>query len=144
SQVAYAPQTKRIEPWEPNATALLDPANLKWKDLVAPGTPLPTPWHKEEFESYEREIQTRRRQIRAQSRPESEMDSLFKEERQHEDALLTSEKYARSVGAFEGAIYEAHGYYRPQANCIMFTRHDSFCAVCQRAIERIIAMYASQ
>ena len=33
-----------VEPWEPNVTALLDPAKLKWKDLVAQGTPLPTPW----------------------------------------------------------------------------------------------------
>jgi len=32
------------EPDAPNVTALLDPANLKWKDLVAPDTPLPTPW----------------------------------------------------------------------------------------------------
>src|SRR5215210_8503328 len=47
SPVAYAPATTRIEPWEPNATALLDPANLKWKDLVEPGTPVPTPWNKE-------------------------------------------------------------------------------------------------
>ena len=33
--------------------------------------------------------------------------------------------FARSrgkVGAFEGAHYEAKGYYRPEANCIMFTR----------------------
>lgn len=34
---------KKAEPWEPNLTALLDPARLKWRDLVEPGTPLPTP-----------------------------------------------------------------------------------------------------
>lgn len=33
----------KAEPWEPNVTALLDPAGLKWRDLVEPGTPLPTP-----------------------------------------------------------------------------------------------------
>lgn len=32
-----------VEPWEPNITALLDPANLKWGDLVVAGTPIPTP-----------------------------------------------------------------------------------------------------
>lgn len=32
-----------VEPWEPNVTALLDPAALKWRDLVEPGTPVPTP-----------------------------------------------------------------------------------------------------
>ena len=36
-----APQT--VEPWEPNLTALLDPSALKWRDLVEPGTPIPTP-----------------------------------------------------------------------------------------------------
>jgi hypothetical protein len=142
SQVAYAPATKRIEPWEPNVTALLDPANLKWRDLVSSGTPIPTPWHKDAFEAYEHETQTKRRELRAQNRPESEMNTLFREEKQREDALLASDQYANKVGAFEGADYEAHGYYRPQENCIMFTRHDSFCAVCRRAIERIIAMYA--
>jgi len=92
----------------------------------------------------EHEIQSQRREIRAQHRPESEMDKLFKEERQKEDAMLASDKYSDRVGAFEGANYQAHGYYRPQENCIMFTRHDAFCAVCRRAIERIIEMYASQ
>jgi hypothetical protein len=33
----------RVEPWEPNLTALLDPARLKWRELVEPGTPIPTP-----------------------------------------------------------------------------------------------------
>lgn len=32
-----------VEPWEPNITALLNPKQLKWKDLVTPGTPIPTP-----------------------------------------------------------------------------------------------------
>jgi IgA Peptidase M64/Peptidase M64 N-terminus len=31
------------EPWEPNITALHDPSALKWRDLVEPGTPVPTP-----------------------------------------------------------------------------------------------------
>jgi hypothetical protein len=144
SQVAYAPATRRFEPWEQNVTALLDPTNLKWKDLVTPGTPIPTLWRKQEFENYEREIQNRRRQIREQNRPKSEMDALFREERRKADELLAADKYAKNVGAFEGANYEAHGYYRPQENCIMFTRHDTFCAVCRHAIERIIAMYATQ
>jgi hypothetical protein len=33
----------KAEPWEPNITALHDPSALKWRDLVEPGTPLPTP-----------------------------------------------------------------------------------------------------
>jgi hypothetical protein len=142
SQVAYLSSGKKIEPWEPNATALLDPISLKWKDLVTAGTPLPTPWRKDDFENMEKEIQGKRRELRAANRPESEMNKLFTDERQKEDQLLGKDQYSGHVGAFEGANYEAHGYYRPQENCIMFTRYDVFCAVCSRAIERIIGMYA--
>ena len=139
SDVAYLPAAERAEPWEPNVTALLDPGALKWKDLVAPGTPLPTPWPKEEFERYTKEAQQRRREIRAANRPEGEMDSLMREERIRDAALLNSGPYAGRVGAFEGANYEAHGYFRPQVDCIMFTRDRvPFCAVCRRAIETIL------
>jgi hypothetical protein len=143
SSVAYAPATERVEPWEPNATALLDPSGLKWKDLVSPGTPIPTPWSKDEFEKYSREIQKRRGEIRKQKLPESVMEALFREELRHEQAMFAKEKYAGKVGAFEGAIYEAKGYYRPEIDCIMFTRTNHFCAVCRRAIERIIELYSS-
>ncbi|HJZ10705.1 MAG TPA: M64 family metallopeptidase, partial [Acidobacteriota bacterium] len=51
SDVAYLPG-EVVEPWEPNATALLDPKNVKWKDLVDASTPIPTPWQKEAFEKY--------------------------------------------------------------------------------------------
>jgi len=142
SQVAYLPPAKKIEPWEPNVTALLNPAKLKWNDLVALGTPVPTTWRKDDFEALERETQDQRRQLRAQNRPESDIDALIKQEKAKEDALLAHDKYSDRVGAFEGADYEAHGYYRPQENCIMFTRFEAFCAVCRRAIERIIAMYS--
>jgi IgA Peptidase M64/Peptidase M64 N-terminus len=144
SAVAYAPATERIEPWEENATALLDPANLKWKDLVSPDTPLPTPWNKTDFENYSLDIQKRRAQLRKDKRPESEMEALFREELKHEQEMFAREKYAGKVGAFEGAMYEARGYYRPEVDCIMFSRTDHFCKVCSRAIEKIIAMYASK
>ena len=144
SDVAYEPAADRVEPREPNATALLDPANLKWKGLVSPGTPIPTPWKKDAFEALSREIQKRRRQIRAENRPEEEMDSLFREQKAKETKMLAAEPYAGKVGAFEGAMYEAKGYYRPQADCIMFSRNDvGFCAVCRRAIERVIELYSS-
>ena len=143
SDVAYLPAADRVEPWEPNVTALLDPASLKWKDLVTAGTAVPTPWPKDAFESYTREIQQRRRQIRAQNRPESEMDSLFREEEKHDTALLNEGAHAHRVGAFEGANYEAKGYYRPQSDCIMFTRDNvPFCAVCQRAIAQVLDLYS--
>ena len=142
SPVAYVPAKERIEPWEPNATALLDPSNLKWKDLVSPDTPIPTPWSKEAFEQYSREIQKRRAELRKNKRPESEMEDLFAEELKHEAEMFAAEKFAGRVGAFEGALYESRGYYRPQVDCIMFSRTNFFCAVCRQAIERVIDMYS--
>jgi hypothetical protein len=142
SDVAYNPPAEKIEPWEPNVTALLDPPLLKWRSLVSPDTPIPTPWDEEGFEKYSRELQKKRQQIRREDRPESDMDALFNEEKVHEEKMLGEEKYAGKVGAFEGANYEAKGYYRPQVNCIMFTRTDHFCQVCRSAIERIIDFYS--
>ncbi|MFB3852333.1 MAG: IgA Peptidase M64 [Vicinamibacterales bacterium] len=143
SDVAY--QTgieERPEPWEPNITALKDPASLKWRDLVEPSTPIPTPWSKEEFEARSREWQERRAEIRAKNLPESEMNALFREQQEWETKFLSSMTYSGKVGAFEGASYEPKGLFRPEADCIMFTRDAvGFCRVCRRAIERIIDMH---
>ena len=143
SPVAYAPASARVEPWEPNVTALLDVRALKWRDLVEPGMPLPTRWQKETFEAASRAYQERRAKIRADNRPEEEMEALFAEVRASEVKLFAAEKYAGKVGAFEGANYEAKGYYRPEVDCIMFTRSQAFCAVCRRAIETVINLYAA-
>jgi len=136
SAVASLPAVDRVEPWEPNVTALLDPAALKWRDLVGTGTPMPTPWPKSEFEDYSRSIQEKRRVVRAADRAEAEINALFREEQERETALLSSGPWAGRVGVFEGANYEARGYYRSQQDCIMFTRDNvGFCAVCRRAIQ---------
>ena len=71
------------------------------------------------------------------------MDRLFREQQARETALLSSMEYSGKVGAFEGASYEPTGLYRPEADCIMFTRDRvDFCAVCQRAIENVIDQYS--
>ena len=144
SDVAYETGAAiKKEPWEPNVTALLDPAALKWRDLVTPGTPLPTPWPKEKFEEQSRAFQARRREIRKQNAPEEEMDAHFRRQLAADEQVLKSGAYPTAVGAFEGASYEARGLYRPQADCIMFTRDRvGFCAVCRRAISRIIDLYS--
>ena len=144
SDVAYETgAAEKPEPWEPNITALHDAAQLKWKDLVTPGTPLPTPWSKEEYEKHTAAIQQRRRDIRARNAPEAEMDALFREQQAWDTKFLSSMTYSGRVGAFEGAGYEAQGLYRPEADCIMFTRDQvGFCRVCRRAIERIIDLYS--
>ena len=141
SDVAYGSPPDRPEPWERNATA--DGANPKWKALVSPGVPLPTPWRKKEFEDHSHATQKKRRAIRAANRPEAEMDALFREQQKWETKQLGSEKHAGKVGAFEGALYEAQGYFRPQADCVMFTRDEvPFCRVCQLALDEVIDLYA--
>ncbi len=144
SPVSYAAADKpTVEPWEPNVTALLDPWNVKWKRApTSPVVPLPTPWPKAEFETYERGIQARRAKLRADRRPEAEMSALFHEEQQHIEALFAKAKYRDAVGAFQGGNYSATGYYRPQLQCMMFTRADAFCSVCQQAITDIIDLYS--
>ena len=143
SPSAYESPAGRPEPWEPNVTGLHDAKSPKWRSLLSPGIPIPTPWHEEDFQSFEAGIQKRRKQIRAERRPESEMDALFLEEKAEETKLLSSEKYAGKLGAFEGANYESKGYFRPQTDCVMFSRDDvPFCAVCQDAIRRVIDLYA--
>jgi hypothetical protein len=143
SPVAYASPATRVEPWEPNATALADPARIKWRQLVTPGTPVPTPWPKQQFEDYERGIQARRAQLRKDRRPESEMTALFREEAAHVATLFAGHPHAHAVGAFEGANYEATGYYRPQLQCLMFDRVSPFCDVCSAAIEATIDLYSA-
>jgi hypothetical protein len=142
SPVAYQSSGARMEPWEPNATALRDPSKLKWKQHVQAGTPLPTPWPKAEYEAYSRDYQKRRAALRAANRPESEMSALFKEDLAHTKELFSKAQYRTAIGAFEGANYEASGYYRPAMQCIMFDRSDQFCPVCRDGIGEIIDLYA--
>ena len=139
SDVAYETGGEKIEPWEPNVTALHDPSGLKWKDLVLAGTPLPTPWAKDEYEKHSAVVQAERRRLRATGAPESEMDKLFASQLEWESKFLSTMTHSGKVGAFEGASYEPKGLYRPEADCIMFTRDPvGFCRVCRRAIERVI------
>lgn len=141
SDTAYLSPEGRPEPWEPNVTA--SPKAAKWADLVAAGTPLPTPWPKDAFARRAKELQDRRKALRAENRPEAEMDALFLEQQKEETALLSRQPWSGKVGAFEGANYESTGYYRPQMDCVMFSRDPvPFCAVCQRALSRVIDLYA--
>ena len=131
------------EPWEPNVTALHDPENLKWGDLVADDTPLPTPWDREAFEQGSTAAQRERGSLRAAGAPENELDALFTAQMDRETVLLQAMRHAGRVGAFEGASYEPTGLYRPEVDCIMFTRNPvGFCRVCQRAITRVIDQYS--
>ena len=107
-----------VEPWEPNITALLDPARLKWGHLVQEGTPLPTPWDKQGHE-----LGSRSNGENSEAGP----------------TVRGKEPQAGVVGAFEGASYTATGLYRPALTCVMFSRNEpDFCPVCREAIEKMI------
>jgi hypothetical protein len=144
SQVSYERfNPPGSEPWEPNVTALLDPQHLKWGDLVAAGTPIPTPWNQEAYDKLVLGYEKIRHDLREKNAPEEQMEALFQEVREKTTPMLHAEKYFGKVGAFQGADYEAKGLYRPELDCIMFSRNPkSFCSVCARAIERVIRMYA--
>jgi len=142
SPVAYQSGEARPEPWEPNVTALRDPAQLKWKKVATRDTPLPTPWPKQEFEAYQREYQKTRTQLRADHRPEAEMNALFRKELADTQKMFAAAPHRSAIGAFEGANYAASGYYRPAMQCVMFNRTEQFCEVCRQAIEEVIDLYA--
>ena len=143
SDVAYQSSPERPEPWEPNVTAnALQP---KWAKLLSAQVPLPTPWKKAEYESMSKDYQAKRKEIRTQNRPESEMEALFRSNQKQEAPLLGKDKYSGKVGAFEGANYEAEGYFRSQTDCIMFSRNPvPFCAACKSAIETMILFHTAK
>ncbi len=154
SSVAYNDFYPRgVEPVEPNITALLDPANLKWRDLVTRRTAVPTPWEKSEFDSIDLAYQRRRGElndrIAVASRTgapieritelEDEGERLALDHARRVDAFLAASTGAGKVGAFEGAGYSSEGLYRPAVDCIMFSKGNKpFCPVCRRALEQAI------
>ncbi len=157
SSVAYNDfYPKGVEPTEANLTALLDPANLKWKDLVTPGTALPTPWEKADYDTMDIAYQKLREELNGriakamrEGAPPAEVEKLKADAEdlslahaRKVDAFLAKSAFAGKVGAFEGGGYAATGIYRPALDCIMFTKGSKpFCPVCERAIERAIDQY---
>ncbi len=147
---------KGVEPTEPNITALLPGAPLKWADLVTPGTPVPTPWEKAPFDTLDKGYQKVRgelnEKIAARMRagaPAAEVaalkeqaEALSKEAATKVDAFLAQSAWAGKVGAFEGAGYASEGLSRAMLDCIMFSKGSKpFCRVCDRAIARVIEHY---
>lgn len=161
SEVSYNDfYPKGVEPFEPNITALLDPANVKWKDLLTPGLGIPTEYGKDALEALQAERAARRKAM-------AEEITLAKEKGADAAALKAIQdkaaaadkdtqvkaeeirkKYAGlgdKVGVFEGAGYAAKGLYRSQMVCIMIGNPKmEFCAVCRRAIGAMIDYYAGR
>jgi hypothetical protein len=145
-----------VEPAEPNITALLDPAQLKWKALVSPGVAVPTLWEKAAFDDMDNAYQKIRRETNEAiarmtkggaaaaeiARAEAESERLSREHADKVDALLRRSQFRGKVGAFEGAGYAAKGLYRPEIDCLMFTKGTKpFCKVCAAAVLRTILYY---
>jgi len=157
SDVAYNDFYKpSLEPVEPNVTALLESANIKWNDVLSPGIELPTPWEKDEFDKMDYAWQEKRREMNNNTanlkRNNAEMELITtaendyaKKDKEHSDKVdkyLQSSKYYGKVGAFEGAGYLPKGLYRPMIDCIMFSKGDKpFCRVCEAAILKVIKHY---
>ncbi len=146
-----------IEPLEPNITALLDPKNLKWKDLVTKKTAVPTLWEKAAYETMEKAYQKKRQEtnekiaaLKRAKAPQAEIDALqaHSEEMSRLNGLEVNAFFKKSrfngkVGAFEGAGYAAKGLFRPMLDCIMFSRGlRPFCRVCEAAVARTIRYYS--
>ena len=142
SSTAYEAPSIEIEPWEPNITALLDKDNIKWEELIEEDTPIPTPWNKEEFDAYAYDVQKERTKLRAAKVEESVMEELFMRAHSKQDEFFAKEEYKDKAGAFEGAGYNQYGLYRSQLDCIMYTRHTTFCKVCQQSINNVINQYS--
>ncbi len=142
SSVAYEASETITEPYEPNVTALLDPDNIKWRNLVDADTPLPTPWPKEAYDKHSMATQEIRAQMREDNVPESEMNELFRNNQDIVEGMFSKAQYRDAIGAFEGANYQLTGFYRSEQNCLMFTRTTHFCKVCSNAIEQVIDEYS--
>jgi IgA peptidase M64/peptidase M64-like protein len=147
---------KGVEPVEPNITALLNPAELKWKHFVKDGTEIPTPWEKEDFDNMDTKWQKKRKSLNnniaelkknaastlAIVEAEEEYTKKDKDQAVTKDKYLAKSKFTEMVGAFEGAGYSAKGMYRPMLDCIMFSQGNKpFCKVCEERIKKVINHY---
>ncbi len=141
SDVSYELAEITMEPWESHVTALLDKDNLKWADMVEPGTPIPTPWNKKEFDNFSYEIQNERCALRAAKVPESEVEAHFMREKTELIDLIDDMEDKNTLGVFEGGNYMQYRIYRSSIDCIMFTRnHQVFCPACRKAIWEVLGI----
>jgi hypothetical protein len=158
SSIAYNEFYPRgIEPTEPNITTLLDPPNVKWKNLLSKKIQVPTRWEKADFDIMDQAYQKKRTEINDKvaklkrdrapqaeiAVAEKESDELSKSNAERTNEYLKNSKYYGKVGVFEGAGYSSEGLYRPMIDCIMFTKScENFCTVCENAIIQVIQHYA--
>lgn len=108
SPVAYVDfYTTGVEPLEPNITALIDTAHVKWEQYLSPGIKVPTEWGKATYDSLVNRIPA--------IREESERNRLNKQI----DDFFRNHPLRDKVGVFEGANYMSKGMYRPTLMSLM-------------------------
>jgi len=113
-----------VEPWEPNLTTTINRDELKWRSLIDPGTPVPTPWNKAAYDS----LSTLLRRSKNNSGIAEQIRRIREQS-----------PWSAKAGCFEGAGYQTEGLYRPAIDCRMFSKSlVDFCPVCREAIERMI------
>jgi hypothetical protein len=161
SEVSYNDfYPKGVEPLEPNITALLDPAHVKWQDLLSPGIGVPTEYGKEQMEALRAELRGSRDErakaleaAKKRAAPAQEIQAIETKAKAADDALTAKiaairQEYAPladKVGVFEGAGYASKGLYRSMIYCLMIDNpKNEFCRVCQRAIARMIDFYSGR
>ena len=113
SDVAVETGGEKAEPWEPNVTALKSPGGLKWGDLVAKDTPVPTPWEKEAFEKESRAVQAVRRKRIAEGASPAEIDEMFRKQQVEETKLLSSMKWSGKGRSVRGRGLRGEGPVSP-------------------------------
>jgi hypothetical protein len=146
-----------VEPLEANITALLDPKNVKWKDLLTKKTAVPTPWEKASFEAMDKAYQKKRQEtnekIAALKRANAAKEEIAALQARSDEmsrlngldvnAFFKKSRFNGKVGAFEGAGYAAKGLFRPMLDCLMFSRGlRPLCKVCERAVVDTIKYYS--
>ena len=147
---------KGVEPNEPNLTALLDPAKLKWRDLVSPGLGIPTEWGQAVFDSLGalrdslsglrgalmKRDGTSQEEITARM---AAIDTTLRTVNVRLTRFFLDHPLRGKVGAFEGGGYLPRGFYRPTVNSLMnqFNNEEkTYYPVNERAIVRMIDFYS--
>jgi hypothetical protein len=153
--------TPGVEPLEPNITALLDTAHVKWKQYLSPGIKVPTEWDKATFDSLNNELakagEEGRKTMEGLKKKGASADEIATAEKENTarttninmkiDIFIARNPMKDKVGVFEGANYLPKGFYRPTIMSLMhkFTGNDkSFGIVNEQAIIATIDYYTGQ
>lgn len=148
-----------VEPSEPNLTALLDRANLKWRDLLSSGISVPTEWGQSTFDSLgsardslagalnslEEKLRREGASDGQIAKASSALQAQSREVKERLSRFFLDHPLRGKVGVFEGGGYVPHGIYRPTVNSLMnaFNSEErTFYPVNERAITRVIDSYA--